>query len=125
VDSCAADIFEWARGGGIEPGDIIVTNLFLHHFAAEQLSALFLPASRSAQALVALEPRRAPLPLAFSRLLWFIGCNRVTRHDASVSVRAGFNRAELSGLWPGNSRWTLRERKAGLFSHQFVATKTG
>ena len=108
VDARAADIFEWAHGGGIEPGDIIVTNLFLHHFAAEQLSALFLEASRSAQVLVALEPRRAPLPLAFSRLLWLIGCNRVTRHDASVSVRAGFNRAELSGLWPGNSPWTLR-----------------
>jgi hypothetical protein len=34
------------------------------------------------------------------KLLWLIGCNAVTRHDAAVSMRAGFIRQELSALWP-------------------------
>ena len=39
---------------------------------------------------IAVEPRRSGRGLFFSRLLWLIGCNQVTRHDAPVSVRAGF-----------------------------------
>jgi len=48
----------------------------------------------------------------------------VTRTDAVLSVRAGFVRRELSHLWPaGNGAWRLRERRAGLFSHCFQASR--
>jgi hypothetical protein len=47
----------------------------------------------------------------------------VTRHDAVVSVRAGFADRELSALWPSGMTWTLRERARGLFSHCFVASR--
>jgi hypothetical protein len=50
-----------------------------------------------------------------------IGCNAVTRHDAAASVRAGFAGRELSALWPARPGWRLREGRAGLFSHLFVA----
>jgi hypothetical protein len=56
-------------------------------------------------------------------LLWAIGCNAVTRHDATVSVRAGFSGNELSALWPADSGWQLTERRAGFFSHVFVARR--
>jgi len=51
-----------------------------------------------------------------------MGCNAVTRHDARVSVRAGFRDDELSRLWPSGG-WTLEERGAPPFSHLFVARR--
>ena len=54
------------------------------------LAPLLARLAQLAPLFVACEPRRAALPLLASRLLWAIGCNDVTRHDAVVSVEAGF-----------------------------------
>jgi hypothetical protein len=116
----AADVFDWLRAEGPQY-DCIVANLFLHHFEAPQLAEMFALASRRTRLFAACEPRRARIPLAGSRMLGLIGCNDVTRHDAHVSVRAGFAGRELSACWPGGGQWTLEERRAGLFSHLFVA----
>jgi len=123
VETITADVFDWLRQGAIQNDDVVVSNLFLHHFSEERLAQLFGLVSKEAQAFFAIEPRRAVCPLAFSHLLWFIGCNRVTRHDACISVRAGFKGTELSHLWPASSKWQLSEWRAGLFSHAFVAAK--
>ena len=72
---------------------------------------------------VAVEPRRAVWPMFCSRLLWTIGCNSVTRHDAVVSVRAGFFGNELSMLWTDKKNWQLTEQSAGPFSHLFIARR--
>jgi hypothetical protein len=40
-----------------------------------------------------------------------------------VSVRAGFSGEELSALWPDRQTWRLTERRAGIFSHLFIAQK--
>jgi hypothetical protein len=61
--------------------------------------------------------------LLCSRLLGAVGCNDVTRHDAVVSVRAGFSGCELSSLWTDNDNWQLTEQSAGAFSHLFIARK--
>ena len=105
------------------PLDIVIANLFLHHFSADQLTGLFGALADRASLFVALEPRRGAWPLFGSRLLGLIGCNAVTRHDARVSVRAGFAATELSSLWPPSADWELSERSAGLFSHVFVARR--
>ena len=102
-----------------EPIDVVVANLFLHHLSPEALRELFAIVSRRAQMLAACEPRRSQLALLGCRLMWFIGANDVTRHDAVVSVRAGFAGRELSALWP--TSWKLEERSAPPFSHLFVA----
>jgi hypothetical protein len=52
-----------------------------------------------------------------------IGCNDVTRHDAAISVRAGFRDGELSACWPIAAGWTLTEKRAPPFSHLFVARR--
>ena len=115
------DVFEWLRDA--ERCDVIVANLFLHHFdEAELRHLLVLVASRS-RLFVACEPRRALLPLAMSHLLGVIGANGVTRHDAVLSVRAGFAEKQLSDLWPAHADWQLAERPAGLFSHLFIAQR--
>src|SRR5262249_46570355 len=80
--------------------DIVVANLFLHHFEDDQLARLLCGVARTAGLFVATEPRRAAVPLFGSQALWALGCNDVTRHDAVVSVRAGFAGRELSALWP-------------------------
>lgn len=118
----AADVFDWVRGL-VGPCDAITANLFLHHFSKAQLAGLFREVAGHTRLLVAVEPRRSAFCLRFSRLLWLLGCNRVTRHDAPVSVRAGFAGRELSDLWPPEADWTLEERAAGLFSHLFVARR--
>jgi SAM-dependent methyltransferase len=105
--------------------DAVVANLFLHHFEPGALERLLAAALARTGLFLACEPRRAPAPLAASHLLWALGCNGVTRHDAVVSVRAGFRDVELSAAWPRKGAWFLEEREAGLFSHVFVAQRYG
>ncbi|HTL01966.1 MAG TPA: hypothetical protein VL243_07060, partial [Vicinamibacterales bacterium] len=73
---------------------------------------------------VACEPHRSRRALAAASLMGLIGCNGVTVHDARISVRAGFRDTDLSAIWPGERDWTLKEQKAGRFTHCFVAMKT-
>ena len=103
--------------------EVMIANLFLHHFAEARLTELFQLIAQHSKFFIALEPSRAAWPLFCSRLLWVIGCNAVTRHDAVISVRAGFSGTELSTLWPDKQSWQLTERPAGTFSHLFIARK--
>jgi hypothetical protein len=119
TEAVVADVFDWPQSSE----EIVIANLFLHHFEHERLAELFRVISTRAKLFVAIEPRRAQLPLIFSRLIWAIGCNDVTRHDAVLSVQAGFSGEELSSLWPDKQNWRLTERRAGRFSHLFLAQK--
>ena len=112
---------------GAAPGcaDMVLANLFLHHFERDSLAKLLNGAARLADAFAACEPWRAGSGLIGSRLLWAIGCNGVTRHDALVSVRAGFRGKELSELWPSDDDWRLQEGPALPFTHCFLARRAG
>jgi len=114
-----ADVFEWLESA--PAATVISANLFLHHFVDDDLARLLRLAAARCTSFVACEPGRSTLSLGASKLLGLIGCNEVTRHDAVVSVRAGFAGTELSRLWPGDSNSILEERPAGLFSHVFAA----
>ena len=100
--------------------DAMVCNLFLHHLDGDVLSDVLALAAERAPLFVACEPRRARIALQASRMLWVIGCNEVTRHDAVASVRAGFTGNELSAAWPPGN-WKLEERIAWPFTHLFIA----
>jgi hypothetical protein len=119
TQSVVSDVFDW----DFADGEVIVANLFLHHFEEVWLAQLLQKISMRAKLFVAVEPRRARWPWFCSHLLGAIGCNAVTRHDAVVSVRAGFSGNEISALWPDKEAWQLTERSAGLFSHLFIAQK--
>lgn len=127
AESVAADAFDWCGAAGDDTsaagGDAFVANLFLHHFEAPALQRLFGLLAPRAAIFAAAEPRRNLLALTGSRLLGLIGCNAVTRHDAVVSVRAGFAGKEISALWPETGGWRLGERPFGLASHLFVAAR--
>ena len=112
-----ADVFEWL--GTAAGHDLALANLFLHHFDGPDLKRLLEGVAGSAETLVATEPHRAAFAHLAARSIGAIGANRVTRHDAVVSVRAGFREAELTGLWPrGDVRY---EGRRGLFTHVFAA----
>jgi phospholipid N-methyltransferase len=125
VETSTTDLFDWIEISPAPCFDAILANLFLHHFSENRLRHLFERLVDRCEAFIAIEPRRAVFPFVLSHGLGLVGCNRVTRHDAVVSVGAGFTGSELSLLWPSDLSWTLHEGPAGLFSHLFTAHRKG
>jgi hypothetical protein len=121
VEIVQSDVFEWLDRGSLYAADVTLANLFLHHFDDRHLSALLRGAARRTGCFLACEPLRSYTALSAATMLPLIGCNRVTLHDARISVRAGFRGRELSSLWPAGNGWRLVEHRAGLFTHTFVA----
>ena len=122
------DALEWARAPAQQQlsgrWHVVLTNLFLHHFEEDGLRELLSAVADRCNAFVACEPRRSLPALIGSRMLPALAVSADTRHDAVVSVHAGFRGRELSRMWPANPRcWKLEERPAGLFSHLFVAAR--
>ena len=119
-----ADLYDWAAASA-DSFDLIVANLFLHHFSSKNLRSLFARLSSRTSAFIACEPIRSRPALLATRCLWMLDCNDVTRNDAAISVRAGFRNHELSELWPSSSGFVLSEGAAGYASHLFSARKPG
>ena len=101
--------------------DIVTANLFLHHLDDGGLSRLLTLVARQAKGFVACEPQRSALAHFGAKMVFALGANEVTRHDAVASVRAGFCGREISALWPQSSGWRLGEEQALPFTHLFVA----
>jgi SAM-dependent methyltransferase len=131
-----ADVLDWAADReSTERWDVVVANLFLHHFDGDGLHRLLAGCARRADALAACEPRRSRFALGASHLIFFLGANAVTRRDGVLSVRAGFVGHELGDAWQAKpagddafeppSAWQLDEYDDGLFTHVFCATLVG
>jgi len=121
VDIRQSDVFEWLRRPHAECAQVTIANLFLHHFHEPALLELLGRVAEQTRQFIACEPRRSQAGAIGASLLRFVGCNHVTRHDARVSVRAGFQGVELSSLWPRDAGWHLAEGRGGPFTHTFVA----
>ena len=112
------DVFD-----GLPQADIITANLVLHHFDDAALTRLLSAIAARTNHFVACEPRRGWFALAGAHLVGLLGCNDVTRHDAVVSVQAGFAAKDLSQHWPQDGRWSLDEGAGFPFSHVFQARR--
>jgi len=119
AEAVVADVFDRPQ---IEM-EIVIANLFIHHFEDAELKELFRAVAANAKLFVAVEPHRFHFPFPCAQILRFIGCGKITLHDAKASIAAGFVRKEISTLWPNKQNWRLTERRAGLFSHLFIAQK--
>ena len=128
------DVMHWALNTikNTDNYDLIIANLFLHHFSNDQLITIFERIKQQTDCFFACEPRRHWFALAASHLVGLIGANRVTRMDAFISVHAGFRDSELSNLWSAekysnrqsiDDLWRINEYSAGLFSHCFLVNK--
>ncbi len=124
VEGVTTDILSWLERD-VPPVDVMLANLLLHHFPDLELARLLEMAASKTRLFIACEPRRSARALMVSRWLGLIGCNAVTRHDAVVSVRAGFSGYDLTALWPADPAWLVHEQAAGLFSHCFTAQRHG
>ncbi|MGH8258152.1 MAG: hypothetical protein ACREUG_00505 [Steroidobacteraceae bacterium] len=128
AQSSTVDVLDWAVASSPDSArwDVIVTNLFLHHFEPRPLRTLLSAVAARCDLFVACEPRRSMPALIGSHLVGALGAGRVAREDAVLSVHAGFRDEELSALWPGErGAWRMQERAAGLFSHFFCAARRG
>lgn len=119
-----SDVFDWVDEPDAPPCDLLLANLFLHHFEGRALRRLLSGIASRSTTFVACEPRRDVRALFSSHLVGGLGCNAVSRNDAVLSVRAGFRDKELTALWPAARPWQTDEYPAGLFSHCFWATRS-
>ena len=117
------DVLDWLKREAQDQSDLVIANLFLHHFDDKTLQEILRCIASRTSFFLSCDPRRNSLARLGAWLLWTIGCNAVTRHDAVISVAAGFAGQELSSLWPKEAKWNLREMKAGLFSHCLFAER--
>lgn len=127
-----ADVLDWAveranptsTAAAAARIDIVLTNLFLHHFTQAPLRTILQAVTATTDRFFACEPRRALVALAGSHLIGAIGATAVTREDAVLSVHAGFRDRELTAAWPEDATaWRLEEYPARLFSHCFRAQR--
>lgn len=131
VTTNVCDILNWAKHehdlgltSSKKHWDLIVCNLFLHHFEESELRLVLNAVSARTNYFFACEPHRTWLALTGSLMVSLMGANAVTRQDAVLSVRAGFSKSELSATWQEFANdWILEEYPAGLFSHCFCASK--
>lgn len=103
----------------------ILANLILHHLTATELAALGAQLGRSARVILASEPKRSRTS---QRLFAFVApllrANRVTLHDAHVSIAAGFRDNELPralGLDP--TRWDCHCSTTALGAYRMIALR--
>lgn len=117
------DVFAFLSQPGQAPFDLVLSNLFIHHFPAGELERLLANIAGLTTGFVACEPKRSALTVAGSAMLWAIGCTPVSVRDSVTGARAGFRDREITDAWPDRKLWELSEYDSGIFSHCFVARR--
>jgi predicted amidohydrolase len=109
---------------GYEGYPVVIANLLLHQFSAEDLAAVGRRIG-GARLIIASEPaRRRRSQALFAALAPVLGANHVTRHDGRVSIAAGFVGEELPaalGLAP--DRWAWSCRTSWLGAYRMIAVR--
>jgi len=103
--------------------EIVVANLFLHHFTTDSLVDIGRKLPASCRLLIACEPARRALHQWQGRALsTLLQLSAVTRHDMLVSIRAGFWGKELPAAL-GLAGWKWRVSTTLLGAYQLTAWK--
>ena len=96
---------------------IVIGNLFFHHFDGAGLAQLGAHLNEHARVIIASDPLRVRRTTTLCSLLCpLIRAHPVTRHDARVSIAAGFRHDELPQLLqldPAIWRWRTQETWLG------------
>ena len=118
------DLLEFDGFGGYAA---VIANLMLHHFTDEQLGELGRKLRSGPRMVCACEPARSRVNQFWFRILApFLGANHVTRHDAHVSIAAGFRGAELPRtLGLSEPEWRIRCQVGLLGAYRMAAVRRG
>jgi len=104
---------------------VIIGNLIFHQFSEDELAALGAKLRARARLIVACEPaRRRIFQILFATFAPLLGANYVSRHDAHVSIAAGFRGDELPralGLDPAH--WDCLVTTGFLGAYRLVALR--
>lgn len=93
----AADVF--ALPFPEQSFDVVMCNLFFHHFSGERAQALLRGlAAVAKEAVLINDLERHLLPYLFIRSTPWFARNRLSRHDGPASVRQAYTREELAAL---------------------------
>jgi SAM-dependent methyltransferase len=97
LPSVAADVFRLPFQD--ELFDVVMCNLFFHHFSGESARELLLRMAAAArEAVLVNDLERHFLPYFFIRCARPFARSRITRHDGPASVRQAYTRPELETL---------------------------
>jgi hypothetical protein len=110
---------------GYAPYAAIVGNLIFHQFSADDLAALGKKLRRSARVIIACEPTRVRRAQVLFRIAApLLRANYVSRHDAHVSIAAGFRGDELPrALGLASPAWEVRCTTTFLGLYRMVAVR--
>lgn len=109
--------------GPLPEADIVIANLFLHHFEDPQLARLGELISPRTRLLLLSEPERRHRYLWTGPLLCYLfRLNHVTLYDMRVSIRAGFRGSELIEALQLQS-WQTRQSHSFFGAHRVVAER--
>lgn len=79
--------------------DVVMCNLFLHHFSEDETVVLLRQfAGIASDAVLVNDLERNLLPYLFIRVAWPFARSLITRHDGAASVRQAYTRNELAAL---------------------------
>jgi 2-polyprenyl-3-methyl-5-hydroxy-6-metoxy-1,4-benzoquinol methylase len=111
--------------GGYGDYDAVVANLILHHFTADELTALGHKLRRGPRVIFACEPaRRRHSQSLFGLLAPVFGACPVTLHDGRVSIAAGFVGNELPQALGLEARdWIVDCRPTVVGAYRMIATR--
>jgi ubiquinone/menaquinone biosynthesis C-methylase UbiE len=97
VPAIVADVFHLPFGD--DSFDVVMCNLFFHHFSGEAAVQLLCELARTAsRAVIINDLERSFLPYLFIRLAYPFARSRITRNDGPASVRQAYTRGELRKL---------------------------
>ena len=110
---------------GYGPYAAVFGNLIFHQFSDHDLAILGAQLRRTARVIVACEPGRRRLSqILYGTLSPLFGANHVTRHDAHVSIAAGFRGAELpTTLGLNQAEWEIQSGTSLLGLYRLVAVR--
>jgi hypothetical protein len=102
--------------------EIVIANLFLHHFTKEQLGQLGARLSPATRLIVAAEPARYWVHTLTGRLFCELAeFGKVQHYDLPVSVRAGFRGDELRDALALDASWQTHACSHPFGAYRFMA----
>jgi len=118
----------WTQGDlfvqTLPPSEVLISNLFLHHFQPDQLRTLGQRIPPQTRLILAAEPARRWLHTLSGRLFCSIAeLNHVTRYDMQVSIRAGFRGQELPDQLGLGEDWEVTVQETLLGAYRMIARR--